>query len=327
MEIAPEEFVDVSKFRFGAPVNASDGASGSVEQVVVDPGARTVLFVGVKLSRLSRKIYQLPIALVAQAQQHLVELSITRDEVAQKAQALPAGLVRLTSSTPVANGGKPFGHLAQVGVYRASSTLRRLVVHRGPGRGEVLVAVTPATDLNEKRISVHLSATEVQSLTPYRPDSELVREVEEALYNYPRLRIDLRGIQVRAVDGEVWLPGHVSSDLNSRLVVDQLQGIAGLAAIHNQLIADPDLAAAVAEALAADPQTRGQHIGVYPNLGEIHLRGVVDSFSAYEAATKVATAVPGVEKLVNQLIIRPGADVVPVFAGITGRDDLVPGGA
>jgi osmotically-inducible protein OsmY/sporulation protein YlmC with PRC-barrel domain len=327
MDSTPEEFVEVSKFRFGAPVEASDGASGTVAYVVVDPSARTASHVGVRLTRFSNKRYNVPLALVTTAVGDKIELSITRDEVPQKAQALAEGFVRLSGSTVIASDGKQLGRLAQLSIDKSTSALRRLVIDRGPGRGEVLAPATPIAELNDKHIRLRLSGEEVRSLPAFRPDSELQQEAEQALYNYPRLRIDLRGIQVRAVDGEIWLLGHISSDLNSRLAVDQLQGLAGLRSIHNRLVADPDLAAAIAAALADDPQTRGQHIGVYSTLGEVHLRGAVDSFSAYEAATKVASAVPGVKTLVNQLVIRPGADVVPVFAGITGQEDLVPGGA
>jgi BON domain len=119
----------------------------------------------------------------------------------------------------------------------------------------------------------------------------------------------------------------VSSDLNTRLAEEQLQGIDGLAAIHNELITDTDLAAAIAAALARDPRTREQHIGVYPKLGDVYLRGVVRTPEAREAAGQIADAVPGAEKVINDLVVRPDADVVPTLASVTGQEDLVPGGA
>jgi osmotically-inducible protein OsmY len=201
------------------------------------------------------------------------------------------------------------------------------VADRGLGRGEALIPASERTHWDTKRVSVQLPDAQARNLVSYRSDEELLTEVNQALYDYPRLRIDLRGMRVVAVDGDVWLMGHVSSDLNCRVAEDQLVGIAGLAGVHNELLTDTDLAAAVAAALAQDPRTRGQHIGVYPVLGEVRLRGTAKSQGAKDAATQVAQSVPGAEQVVNELRVDPNAEVVPVLAGITGEEDMVPGGA
>jgi osmotically-inducible protein OsmY len=327
MGIAATEFAEVIKFRFGAPVIASDGASGVLAHVIVDPAARTVSHVGVRLNRFAPLAHSIPTALVKDARAESLELTIARAEIPAKAQAMPEGFVRVSSSTVVNANDKRLGRLAQLSADRDTLALRRLVVDRGLGRGEVLVPVDMTTVVGGRRIDVQLEPAQVNGLIVYRPDADLLQEINQALYDYPRLRVDLRGMQARVVDGEVWLKGHISSDLNSRLAEDQLKGISGLAAVHNQLVSDPDLAAAVAASLARDPRTRGQHIGVYPALGEVRLRGAVATSEARAAAAQVAAAVPGAERVVNELAVRPDADVVPVFAGVTGQDDLVPGGA
>lgn len=326
MESAALEFAEVIKFRFGAPVTASDGASGMVTHVIVDPDGRLVTHVGVKLTRIGGRAYHVPVDLVGDAQARGVELTIARGEIAQKAQEVPASLALWDSATAVTAGGKPFGRLAQLTVRRDTHALRHLVVDRGLGGGEVVVAGAAVAEIAYKRIGLNLTEAQTKGLVAYRPDADLEREANEALFNYPRLRVDLGGMRVRAIDGTVYLLGHVSSDLNSHIAQDQLAGIAGLGEVKNDLVTDTDLAANVAAALAQDPRTRGQHIGVYPDLGTINLRGVVRAPEAREAAQMVAGGVPGVARVVNELTVRPDAAVVPVLASVTSREEEVPGG-
>lgn len=326
MGSAALEFAEVIKFRFGAPVVASDGPSGSVAHVIVDPDGRIVTHVGVKLTRFGGHAYNVPLELVSDAHARAVTLSITRAEVIQKAQQVSASLAHWDGGTAIATGGKTIGKLAQLTVRRDTYALRHLVADRGLGGGEVVVSGAAVAQIESKRITLTLSEGQIKGLVTYRPDGELEREANEALFNYPRLRVDLGGFHVRAIDGTIYLRGHISSDLNSRVAVDQLAGIAGLGEVKNDLIADTDLAPAVAAALAQDPRTRGQHIGSYPNLGTIFLRGAVETPEARAAADEVTKSVPGVERVINELAINPRAGVVPVLSAVTSREEEVPGG-
>lgn len=78
-----------------------------------------------------------------------------------------------------------------------------------------------------------------------------------------------------------------------------------MAELHYDLIADTDLAASVSMALAHNTYTAGQHIGVDPRLGEIHLRGSVGASPVFEGAGDVARAVPAVTRIMNELRIDP----------------------
>ena len=78
-------------------------------------------------------------------------------------------------------------------------------------------------------------------------------------------------------------------------------------------------------ALAHDPRTANEHIGVYPKFGDVHLRGRATHTEARQAAGAIAATVPGVKQVANELGIDPNADVVPVLAGITNEEDMVPG--
>jgi osmotically-inducible protein OsmY len=55
------------------------------------------------------------------------------------------------------------------------------------------------------------------------------------------------------------------------------------------------------------------------------LRGRVTNSEARQAAGVIAATVPGVKQVANELGIDPNAELVPVLAGITNEDDMVPG--
>lgn len=322
MQTAATEFAEVLKFRFDADIEAADGEAGRLAAVIADPASRTATHAVVKTRPLFGVTCFVPLHLVTDATADTVTLSIPLAEI-EKMRARPDGVI-LNAATGVTNGRKQLGHLRQITVNRETRAPRHLVIERG-GR-EVLVPAGMIASVAPKQITVDLGELNPAQLVRYRPDEVIHQEVYDAIYDYPRLRVDLPGIIIHAIDGVVWLRGYVASDLNRRLVSDQLGGIVGLAELHNELIADNQLAAAVSMALGRDSRTAGEPLGVYPRLGTVHLRGNARSAAARQAAGEIARAVPGVQAVVNELHIDPRAEVVPVLASVTNEEDRVPGG-
>ena len=321
---AATEFAEVSKFRFGMPVVTDDGEEGSLAYVGINPEQRTVGHVGVKLGfGPFGKEYFVPLDQVRHANATEVRLSITREEV-ERQFAAKATVPTLSRSTQVTAASKRIGHVAQLTIHRDTHVLRHLIVDRG--LQEVVVSATYITRIESRQITTSLLPEEARDLVPYVPDETLRDEIHHAIESYARLRVDMPGIAVRVIDSIVWLQGHVSSELNARQMQDQLAGIRGIGEVHNDLIADTTLAAAVSYALAHDPSTRQGYIGVYPMLGEVRLRGRVPTEAMLDAATNVARSVPGVSRVTNELVIDPTASVLPVLAGVTGEEDRIPGG-
>ena len=319
-------FAQVSKFRFGGPVQTSEGEMGTLGHVLVDPAAYTLSHIAVKLRygpfAFGREFY-VPFAQVGEATADLITLKINR-ETLESAKDVPSG-VKLTSGVTVSGDGKRLGRLAQLTFETETRKLRHLIVDRGV-TGEWVVPAQAVVSLDAKQITADLRSRGVSALAPYRPDEELIQDIRDAAYNYPRLRIDMNGLDVRVIDGVVWLRGHVSSDLNRRLVEDQVKNVHGIAELHNELIADNELAANIAWALNSDPRLHEERIGVYPALGLVHLRGAVHTEAEREAAIEVARKTPGVRGVVNELHVSADANVLPVMAGVTGDEDMVPGG-
>jgi osmotically-inducible protein OsmY len=324
MQSSANEFTEVFKFRFDAATQASDGPAGKVSAVVADAEQRAITHAAVKLGVFFGASHYVPLDLVADANADQLSLSIPLAEVKKLPTSAAAGAV-LSASTLLVAAGKRLGHLTQLTINRETRILRHLVVDRGV-RGEALVPASMIVTMTSKQIGVNLGAATAQSLVPFRRDADLHAEAYAAIYDYEPLRIDLPGIEIHAIDGVIWLKGHVSSDLNKRLVSDQLQGITGLDELHNELLADTDLAGRISMALGRDPCTAGQMIGVYPQLGVVRLRGNVRTPEARAAAGEIASVVPGVKRLENELHVDPHADVVPVMAGVTNSEDVVPGG-
>ena len=322
MQTAATEFAEVLKFRFNCGIMASDGEAGKLTQVIADSQQRMVTHLGIRVGLLFGKTCYLPVQLVSEATADLITVSASLEEILTHTTN-PEG-TPLNHSTGVMVAGKRIGHLAQLTFHRDTLVLRHLVIERGSR--EVLLPASMVTNLASRQISADLGDTSIARLTIYRPDAELRQAVHDAIYDYPRLRVELAGITIHAIDGVVWLRGYVSNDLNRRMVEDQLRHISGLAELHNELIADNELAANVSMALARDARTANQHIGVYPKFGEVHLRGRTLTAEARQDAGTVVATVPGVKSVVNELLIDPHAQVVPVLAGVTNEEDQVPGG-
>lgn len=314
---------EVQAARFGADVQASDGESGRLVAVVVDARDRVISHVGIRMSPLRRHVHFVPWALVTEATADTVRVSIALAEIER--QATPAAGITLTRSTRVVAGGKPLGRLSQITLVRQTRALRHLVVDRGR-HGKALLPASSITDSGARTISVTLDGTSVERLATYRLDDQVRQDAYDRLFDAPTLRVDLPGIHILPVDGALWLRGHVSSPIKRRLAGEQVYGLPGVTLLHNELVADDELAAAVSMALAHDARAAGQQIGVYPRLGEGHLRGNVQSGATRARAGEVAAAVPAVTHVVNELRVDPGADELPELSGVTHNEDLVPGG-
>jgi len=323
------EFAPVRTFRFGAAIWAGDGEAGRLVAIVVaDKHPWAMTHVGIQVSRSRRLLYFVPVDLVIAATATTVTLSIPVATI-ERPTSPPSALV-LTRSTHVGTAGdgtagKRLGRLAQMTIDQKTRALRHVVVDRGL-HGKAAASARAITSITAQEITVRLDGTSSEGLTQYRPDDELRRDAYDALFDAQPLPIDLAGIEIHPIDGVVWLRGHVSSQFKRRLAHDQLRGLAGMAALHNELVADDELAATVSMALAHNPRTAGQHIGVYPRLGEVHLRGSVQTADARDGAGEVARAVSHVKRVANELRVDPKAAELPDLSGVTNNEDLVPGG-
>ena len=319
-------FEHARKFRFGANVQASDGEAGVLVALVADGQRRALIEIGVRRGPFHPCAF-VALEHVTAATAETLTLDISRDEIER--QTTPAGMM-LTPFTTVRADGAYLGRLAQMTVTAPSETIRHFVVAHGPRglRRETAASARIIIGLSAQRINVRMDKLPDKRLQPYRSDMVLRQDVYARLFDYAPLRVDLPGIQVQPVDGVVWLRGHVASSGARRMAEDQAQGVKGLTALRNELMPDDALAAAVSMALAhdlgADPR---QHIGVYPRLGVVYLRGSVRTLAARERAGVVASTCSMVKSVINELLVTPSEEGISVMAGVTNHADVAPGGS
>lgn len=310
----------VMKFRFGATVVASDGEAADILGVVVQPGQRTITGVAVKIPGGTQVV--VPVERVADATAQNMHITITREALLQAMPRIPNDATVLSRSTQVSVGGRSYGALAQISLVVGTNAIHRLTVRHG--MSDALLPASSITEISDDGRAI--ACTNVTPV-PYRSDGEIADDVHTALWNYPRLRVDLRAVQERVVDGEVWLSGYVSSTLNRRVMAELLEDVPGITAIHNELVADNELAIQIAQALAKDPRTHGQRFGVYPNLGQVYLRGLAQSPEIAQIASEIASQIDGHHTVINQVHITANPNgFLPMLAPVTGTEDIIPGG-
>jgi osmotically-inducible protein OsmY len=136
--------------------------------------------------------------------------------------------------------------------------------------------------------------------------------VRRVLWDYEPLRASHAEIFIDVVGDRVVLRGRVRTmpqKLIAGVLVERMREVGGL---DNELIADPEVVRAVADALAQDERTAAYVLRVDTRHGVVSLRGEVPSEAVQEAAIGIASAVPTVVTVRNYLTI--GGEPRPAVA-------------
>src|SRR5260370_19064944 len=218
---------EMQKFHFGSKVICSDGEDGILTHVIFDPKMRKISYIGVKQGRFFGKTVHLPFENVVSATGDGVTLNVRLADLAAAKSEEPGGAT-LSSKTLVENvesGTKR--SLIIIAVHPESGELAYIVVHDlRPGR-HTLLREEFITALETGRIIASITEYKLDVLPPYRPDSELLQEVESILFDLTPLHIDMKAIAIRVLDGVLSLDGNISTDLRSDTFHVQLFLVAG----------------------------------------------------------------------------------------------------
>lgn len=199
----------VRRFRFGADVQASDGAAGALVALVADGQRWTLIEVGIRRGPF-RPCAFVSLAHVIEATAETLTLDLSREQIER--QTTPAEMT-LTAFTTVRANGVYLGRLTQMTVTAPSETIRHFVVAHGLHglRRETAAPARSIIGMTARQISVRLEGLPQKRLQPYRTDMLLRQNVYTRLFDYAPLHVDLPGIEILPVDGVVWLRGHVTS--------------------------------------------------------------------------------------------------------------------
>ena len=197
-----------------------------------------------------------------------------------------------------------------------------LVVHRRAlFRRSVVVPVHWATSVAPGRIFVDVGKRQLAALPEYRPDKEIAADAARALWDDELLRRDdWPTLRVDARNGVVTLRGHVVNRLHREQAEVAARRVRGVRELRNRLVADDELEAAIAQALAADLRTAAHKIKVRAASGIVHLSGDATPADVEAAAEEVAAGMPGVRGIVCRLrgtdVISPPASAVLPAIGV-----------
>lgn len=314
------------KFHFGSRIVYTDGEDGVLTQVGFEPTTRRMTHIAVRQGRLFGKTFYLPFDTVVDASADGIRLSIVRAELPTSKTEI-GGVLLDNKSVVEREGGPERGTLRTVAVHPRSGELAYIVTHNLRSGQDTMLQENVVTKIEAGRVVVSLSATTLQTLPPYRSDSELQQEVESILFDLTPLHVDFRGMNIHVLDSVLYVDGNISSSLRGDIVQDQALGVQGLLEVKNHLVADDTLAGDLAMAMGRDVRTRDLPIGVYPRLGVVRLSGAVHTVGQKEAAGEIARAFPGVRSVFNDLIVNPNEDMLHVMSSSEGGEsqDKVPG--
>lgn len=140
-----------------------------------------------------------------------------------------------------------------------------------------------------------------------RAEKKLYTQVRRVLWDYEPLRASHAEIYIDVEGDHIKLRGRVRT-LPQKLIASVLvERMPDVSSVSNELIADPEVVRAVADALAQDERTAAYVIRVDSRHGVVSLRGQVPSEAIQATATEIASHIPTVQSIRNQLTIGGGS--------------------
>jgi osmotically-inducible protein OsmY len=145
-----------------------------------------------------------------------------------------------------------------------------------------------------------------------RDEKRLYSRVRRVLWDYEPLRASHAEIFIDVQGSTVRLRGRVRTLPQKLIAAALVEHTSEVTAVSNELIADPEVVRAVADALARDERTAPYVIRVESRHGIVTLHGEVPSEAVQQAAIDAAASVSLVGSVRNQMTI--GSQVHPAIA-------------
>jgi osmotically-inducible protein OsmY len=145
-----------------------------------------------------------------------------------------------------------------------------------------------------------------------RAEKKLYSRVRRVLWEYEPLRASHAEIDIAIAGDTVRLGGRVRTLPQKLIAAVLVERMTDVGEVVNELVADPEVVRAVADALAQDDRTAAYVIRVDSRHGVVVLRGQVPSEAVVQAAIAIAAKVPLVGNVRNALAI--GGDPRPAIA-------------
>ncbi|TET94761.1 MAG: BON domain-containing protein [Dehalococcoidia bacterium] len=285
-----------SALRLGCPVRFRDRWQGRLAALEIDDQWLVLNLV------LSRGIFRptevkLPFSAASQWDDDHLSLDCTSEEAfGRQVPPVAVPLRPLSVRTPLSVRD---ARLAGALVERASRRASHLLLSWGllaPGRRMV-----PIQNVTLSGGVIQLAA-QTDALPIYRPDSELVEAVRDALAAHRYLTADdRRTLNVEVVDEVAHLSGNVRTPQAKAYVHEAAASVPGVTAVEETVADDRQLEIDVGRALDAAGLFRYGRIYVRSALGEVTLGGFVRAEAVIPGIVKVASGVPGVRSVDSRI--------------------------
>ncbi len=146
-----------------------------------------------------------------------------------------------------------------------------------------------------------------QPVTEPLSGDELRERIYQALnHEFPPFRELMLPIQVEVDGDEVTLSGWVRTPTMKHMASVLAHEIPGVSTVRNKLFVDDELEREVALALESEPSLEDDFPGIHVDVlaGIVTLWGEVTSEIEREKAEEIASRIPGVRKVINDLRVR-----------------------
>jgi osmotically-inducible protein OsmY len=145
-----------------------------------------------------------------------------------------------------------------------------------------------------------------------RAEKKTYTRVRRALWDYEPLRASHAEIYIDVDGDRVRLRGRVRTVPQKLIAAGLVARLEDVGEVENDLIADPEVVRAVADALAEDVRTAPYVLQIDARHGIVGVRGEVPSQEVADAAIALAAGVPLVSSVRNQMTT--GGEVFPPAA-------------
>ena len=327
------------EIKLGAKVSATDGASGRVQRVVVDPLESQIISLIVRPGLLANHSVLVPIRHVTEAEDDEIHLNISRAQVKELQGVNPAQyhelvetrqgfierLAHQSQSSSVNSDsktaalqnnpvlmiqpdqrvyaqGRPAGEVSRL-LFSPTGQVKAFVFGKSPLlKSAVIIPAEYVSGVDQMGVHLALDVDELNSLTEYASDRAIAARVEAVLWNEGFTRSSgTNAFKVEALDGVVTLKGHVATSMIKARMERSIRRIRSVVDVDNRLIADDELEISVAQEIARHHLTQQGSIFVGASRGVIHLNGKLSDPENRLAAERYAAGVPQVRGVVNTI--------------------------
>lgn len=137
-------------------------------------------------------------------------------------------------------------------------------------------------------------------------DRDLEAQVNRALWSYSPLRESRCPIIVIARGEVVELTGPVRTERMKRTALRLARALPGVSRVQDNLVSDESLEQEIRQRLAQNPSAHlpTDEVTVRSVLGAVYLRGRVESATVKKEVGRIASQVPGVQMVINELNVQ-----------------------